>query len=668
MRIAELNESELTIRRSSGDGLLVGIERPARLMVLVARYLVGPVRPFPVCAVRIPLAPSALGAFAVEVGAIPHQYCVQELLFPPAHPGRTLAEPWGAPVASDLLLPGNIASELTLRRSLSATLQLDPRDLPVPAGGSELCRAADHVLQRARSETVLRVAMHWAFACEVSHQRGDERDNALLQHPLCVPRENAGQIRASAKRLVPPQSLRVVAVDAVARKLADASPTDRTSSYEASPAIRALVCVYFPSLTRGEPPSNAEIRTALWLLAFDSPFDEMPGSPVASLMALSFGRRSIGEPYEALDRWLGLVNTPDDHPYGTWAANDAPSCLRSALCTTEDLDLREVVALVRDALPLMVHFQEVGNQLWTAAALAALLRGLQDRDRSEAWSFVERTVIRQIHELDDGWICALGKGDHVEAAGDAIARRKAVEQWLIERPFLGFSDGVLIPVGLADTTYGVIHACEAVVDHAGRREIGPQWVGKVLGLYFQASVTELAHTIPRGQSVLDVDVIDRVVDSVASKEAKRADLVIGDALGGYVVIEATRRNLRGGIRYGDEYALGEWADIHLGKLQQVESTEACLAEIARAGGWVQPRQSVGLVVCDLPLPQTRGLRALFDEQSGDRRPPFICNIAEFELLVRKAHAGNSVPSLIVAWQQSRPDIPLGHFLAQWPHG
>ena len=663
-----MKEPELIIRQLSGDRMLAGIDRPARPMMLVARYLVGPVRPLPAYEVRVPLAPSALGALAVEVGALPHRYSVQQMLFPPDHPGLAVSEPWIAPVASDLLLPATIASDLNLRRNLSATLQLDPRDLPIPASGDALKGAAERVLQNARGETVLRVAMHWAFACDVSHRDGDGLDNALPWHSLSVPRENVGHIQASANRLVVPQSLRVVAVDAVARNLTGASSDGRTSRYEAPSALDPLVYAYFPSLSRWGPPTHAEIRTALWLLAFDSPLDEIPGSPTAWLMAVSFGRQSVGEPYEALDRWLGLLDTPDDHPHGAWTTKDAPSHLRRALRTGEGLDLRDVVVLVRDVLPLMVHFQDVGNQLWTAAALAAALSGVQDRDRSDAWSFLERSLVRRILELDDGCVCALAESELREAGGDMIARRKAIEQWLIERPFLEFSDGVLVPVGLPDTAYGVIHACEASANPNPKRGRWTQRVGNILGLCFQASVAELAHGIPHDQTVIDVDVIDRVVDSVAGKHAKRADLAIGDAQGCYVVIEATRRNLLGDIRYGDERALREWNDIHLGKLQQVESTKACLDEIAKAAGGVQPQQSVGLVVCDLPLPQTAGLRALFDRQSGVRHPPFICSIVEFELLVEKAHARWSIPSLIVAWQQSRPDRPLGHFLAQWPHG
>ena len=59
-----------------------------------------------------------------------------------------------------------------------------------------------------------------------------------------------------------------------------------------------------------------------------------------------------------------------------------------------------------------------------------------------------------------------------DSDGDMIARRKAIEQWLIERPLLGFSDGVLIPIGLPDTAYGVIHACETFGDQMGQRDRG----------------------------------------------------------------------------------------------------------------------------------------------------------------------------------------------------
>ena len=662
-----MNEPGPTVVEASGGRVLIALERVPLRALLVARHLQRPPRPFPVCTLRVPIAPSAPGALAVEVGAIPAHYWEMQLVFPPVHPGLALSEPWNEPGTSGIFLPGTVAGDLTVRRNLSTMLLLEPHDLPIPASGSELQRAAQSVLQDAQPETLLRVAMHWAFACDVALRDWDGHDDTLLHHSLSVPLQNAAHVEDAANRLVISQSLRVVAVDAIARDLARTKSGGLRDCYDVAPPLEALVYAYFPSLARGDAPTHAEIRTALWLLAFETPFDDISDSPLASLMAVTFGRQSIGDPHEALDRWLRLVNTPDGHPHGTWTTKDAPSELRRSLRTAEHLDLRDVAILVRDVLPLMILFQDVGNQLWTARALAEVRRGVQDRDFSTAWSFLARKLVRQVHGLDNPRSGVVAEIDLEDSDSNMIARRKAIEQWLIERPFLGFGDGTLIPIGLPDTAYGVIRACETFGDRMEQRDRAPQWVGNLLGLCFQASVVELAHAVQRGHRVLDVDVIDQVMDSVAGKDAKRADLVIGDAQGQYVVIEVTRRNLRGGIRYGDEEALREWADGQLGKLQQVESTEANLDEIASAGGWMRPRQSTGLVVCDLPLPQTLGLRALFDRQSGVHRAPFICSIAEFEVLVAKAQSGWSVPSLVLAWKQSRPDRPLGHFLTQWPH-
>ena len=207
--------------------------------------------------------------------------------------------------------------------------------------------------------------------------------------------QNDAVVEDAAKRLVIAQSLRVVAVDAIARNLARTKSGGLRDCYDVAPPLEALVYAFFPSLSRGDAPTHAEIRTALWLRAFETPFDEISDSPLASLMAVMFGRQSVGEPHEALDRWLGLVDTTDDHPYGTWTTKDAPSELRRALRSGDHLDLRDVAILVRDVLPLLILFQDVGNQLWTAPALAAVLQGVQDRDFSAAWSFLARNLIRR---------------------------------------------------------------------------------------------------------------------------------------------------------------------------------------------------------------------------------------------------------------------------------
>ena len=184
--------------------------------------------------------------------------------------------------------------------------------------------------------------------------------------------------------------------------------------------------------------------------------------------------------------------------------------------------------------------------------------------------------------------------------------------------------------------------------------------------FFEARVTEICHSFGRGHFVIDSDVIDKVMDSEVGRGAKRADVVVGDSDGNYLVIEATKRNLRLGIRYGDREALDSWADSHLGKLEQATSTAEHLHAITASCSAPPPRQIACLVVGDLPLRQDVVLSAVFDARSGKRQLPFLCGITEFEMLIEPGQLGFSVPTVVSAWQHHRTDVSLGLFLSTHP--
>ena len=172
-----------------------------------------------------------------------------------------------------------------------------------------------------------------------------------------------------------------------------------------------------------------------------------------------------------------------------------------------------------------------------------------------------------------------------------------IEQQFIKRPFVQFDDGTVVPVGTPDAVYGTIEFCQLA--HNGQHETPrqrSQRIGNALGLYFEARVKEICDTFRGQHFVIHSEVIDEVMNRVACRDSKRADVIVGDAHGNYLVIEVTKRNLRSGIRYGDPTALDEWANDHLGKLEQATTTAEHLHAITTSQSAPTPLRSTCLVV------------------------------------------------------------------------
>ena len=656
-----MGRSDLTIVRATNSRVLAAVSRPDDPALYLQKYLPRDIRPLDTITLPFERPAHAPGALAGIVGAMPHHYCNRVVAMPRRYPGVALSQPWQEPEGSALLVPSAATWELTLRRNMQGALLLDPHELPVPASGSQLLRAAQAILENAQREALLRIAFHWAFACDVSHLSHLSASPALLQHSLSAPVENLGRIEGAGDRLVVPQAVRLVAIAAASQ--ASAAPVGKEFRYESVPTpLKTLVNEYFPSFVEATPPTPAEIRTALWLLSFESVFEDVAEEPLPRLMAHTFGKQSVGEPHNDLARWLNLVNMRDDHPYRAWDPKAAPSNLRGALCLTGDLDLRYVAQLARQVLPTLIASQHAANQLWTIPALVGATAGHEVLVLAAAWQFLVTNLVRETSELTGPRGPGANAPDLGDIAGDPIPIRKEIERWLIERPILRFDDGVIIPIGLPETVHGVISAIETSAGREARDGKKRQLAANILGGCFQAYVTELAHAVDDRHRILG----DDVIDLASPPGEKRGDLVIADPDGLYLVIEATRRSLRGDIRYGDKEALERWAGEHLGKLGQAQATASSLHKATANASWAPPRESTCLVVCDLPLLPTMGLQEVFRQISGLRHPPFICSISEYELLIAFGQRGFSVPSLVMAWQQGRRDIPLGHFLSGWP--
>ena len=99
----------------------------------------------------------------------------------------------------------------------------------------------------------------------------------------------------------------------------------------------------------------------------------------------------------------------------------------------------------------------------------------------------------------------------------------------MDRPFLQFDDGTVVPVGIPDAVHGTIECCQRA--HNGQVETPPprrQRIGNPLGRFFEARVRQLCHGLGNSYLVIGSDVIDEVMDREAGRDSKRADVVVGD--------------------------------------------------------------------------------------------------------------------------------------------
>ena len=608
---------------------------------------------------------SAVGALITAAAVLPEHLAVRRVPMMPDVAGSGLHQPWHQLMGSALLLRAEPAFDLSLQRSMSMELLLDPASLPVPVVGDCLRRAAEAVLGAAQPETLLRVALHWAFACEVHVRPWAHNGEAVAQHAVALPEPNRQHVSDAPHRLVLPQAVRVIAAEAVCSRryvtAADAYDPARLGVLE-----RSFVEGFFPSAVTGRPPRHSEVRTALWILSHDAPLDGLGDGGLPTLASLTFGVRSIGEPEETLLQWCGLLGLRDDHPHGSWDPGQAPSQLRADLRTSTGLDLRDVAVAVWGMLNAMMKLQHEGNQLFTRTALLSFIREALGDAAESALAFACDGLVTTVDQLRDSLRLDDVAGT-CDAGVDRAERRRLIEQHFVKRPFVQFDDGTVVPVGTPDAVYGTIEFCQLA--HKGQHETPgqrSQRIGNALGGFFEARVKETCDSLGDHHFVIHSDVIDDVMNRVAGRGSKRADVIVGDGDGNYLVIEATKKNLRSGIRYGDPTALDEWANDHLGKLEQATATAEHLHAITTSQSAPTPRTVTCLVVGDLPLRQDVVLSAVFDTKAGRRQLPFLCGITEFEKLIEPGQLGWQVPTIVSAWQHDRSDMSLGLFLATNP--
>lgn len=599
--------------------------------------------------------PSQPGALAVSAGLLPYHQSVDEVVLMPDLTGSDIVQPWREARGSAVLLHDEAAADISFQRDMAMELTLDPSSLHISPLGSQVRRAAKFVLSQTQPETLMRIGLHWAFACEASNRPWVHDRRALGHHGLETPELDRQKIHEQAYRLVVPQMARVIALDAACiRNRADASYDPSTLS----DLVRNLVAEFFPSIVNGEFPTHPEIRTAIWVLSHDSPFEIVGDNALSMLMAQTFGLRSTGEPHLAPLHWAKLTGLPDNHPYRKWKPGQAPSDLRADLRTSSGLDLRQVASAVSWQLTVMVGTQNAGNQLWTPPVLAAQGPEQHIEAMTHHLDFAQDHLVISAGELR---AALLDDGDSDDTPSSAVARRKQIEMLCHERPLVQFDDGTLIPVSLADVAHRTIEMCQEA--HNGQKETArrrSRRIGNILGYCFEAHVREMCHSVGNLHFAIDSTVIDEVIDRDVSKNAKRADVIIGDVDGNYLIVEVTKQNLLGGIRYADEDALERWVAEHRHKHQQTISTAEHLVKITTEAQAPPPKTISTLVVGDLPLLQSVGLSVLFE--TG---PPFLCGITEFDRLIELGREGFHVPVIVGKWQHSGSDESLGLFLSHF---
>jgi len=660
--------TKVQVRRINADDFMVRLDAEPQDVLHVSRYTPRPQQELPSVYLPRQPEPGQPGALATYTGLLPVHYVIEKVTMMPEFDGSRVWQPWSEPRGGGPWLPKDIVDDLALRRSMSVKLLADPDSLQVPPIGEVLRCAANCVLARTQPEELMRVGSHFAFACEVAHRPWARVEAVHSFHDLSAPSPDRQWLSNRAELLVEPPIARVVALDAACRLSADTKQLSGASLL--SPTVSNFVAEFLPSVIHGQSPSHAEIRTAIWLLSYDSPFEITDEDAPSLLMASAFGMRSAGEPHLSPMDWANLVSLPDDHRYGSWGTGQAPSNLRAELLTASGLDLRVVAMVVTWMLDTMVQSQHSGNQLWTLPALAARFRDQHGGPIEPVLEFIETHLVIASGVLREALLSAddpHDSDDADETKRRALKRRKQIEQSCYERPFVQFGDGSIVPVALADVSYRTIELCqEPRNDQTEDPDKRRQRLGGLLGHCFEATVRDLCHSIGNVHIVIDSETINRVVDRKAGKGAKRADVVIGDVDGNYLVIEATKRNLRLGIRYAEHEPLEAWAAAHRSKHQQTINTARHLLSITTEAGFPVPKTVTTLVVGDLVLPQNVALSVLLNRGLDEPRPPFLCSLIEFKKLVELGQRGFHVPLTVRAWQRAGTDESMSVFLSEYP--
>ncbi len=577
--------------------------------------------------------------------------------------GNGIDQMWRELQGSGLWLLGETADDVSFQRSLPVTLMVDLEELRVSPESAVLRTAARRLLASARPEEVMRVALHFAFACEIAHRPWSRTEVVREFHSVTAAEPDRQWLRNRAELLVVPQMARVIGIDAACLD-GTAGMSDSVDQSLRSPMVCNFVAAFLPSVVNGRQPSPSEIRTAIWLLYHDSPFEIIADGGPSMLMAQVFGMRTVGEPHLAPGDWVDLVDMRDDHRHGNWPSDQAPSVLRAELLTASGLMLQRVAIVVLWMVDTMLRSQDSGNELWTLPTLAERFREKQRGSAQPELDFIAKHLVvpaealrEELLSADDGHY-ADDPDDAEQAQSRALERRKQIEQTCVQRPFVQFDDGSIIPVGLDDVAYRTTELC--MEPHNGQTE-NPnkrrQRLGGLMGHCFEAKVRDLCHNIHDGHFAIDSAEIDEVVDREAGK---RADVVVGDVNGNYLVVEATKRGLSGGIRYADPDSLEDWVDVYLGKHEQAVNTARHLGQITTDAGYPAPTTVTTLVVGDLVLPQNIALSVLFNKDTDKPEPPFLCSLTEFKQLVKIGRP--SVPLTVREWQDAGTDESMIVFL------
>lgn len=156
-------------RQLDADTFMVGLDTEPVDVLHVSKYM--PRRTQELPAVYLPRRPKPQpGALATYAGLLPVHYTIEKVTIMPEFHGSGIEQPWKEPRGSALLVPKEVADDLSLRRSLPVELLVDPDSLQVSPIGDALRDAAGHLLACAQPEQLMRVAIHFAFACEVAHR------------------------------------------------------------------------------------------------------------------------------------------------------------------------------------------------------------------------------------------------------------------------------------------------------------------------------------------------------------------------------------------------------------------------------------------------------------------------------------------------------------------
>lgn len=577
--------------------------------------------------------------------------------------GREVEEGLGGLWQSDgetgLRLPESYLRERAFERSWSADHVVAPSTVDIPFSPGSMARVAWQVLLRVGVERVVKLALSVSFRSEVFGWRHPLAVTVVesINLPPAFARKALAEVR-TGRPFLNPRCLRWIAREIAAWNQAGRPALDDS---DANLEDELLATVFFARVLKGMgEPTDSELVKAFWFLqegfhGAEIRDEDLSLDSVTSLIAaLGFGIRQSHEWAQRMARWHAIWMIDDDHP--ALLNNDAvsprtlPTPLRAAAESQLAMTVHEWFALGFTIVARHFTWTAQGNpHIALPEFLKAHLNPLPIRD--EAMASLERWLVIDLEELGQEVI------DDTERWSGGYrglgSTRQHETRVLRDRPYVRLpEDGAWVPAGfylLVDRFDSVPRAAAAAsCDFKGDAD---RLVGGGLGFLMEAYVHDVLDKASRHVVVHD-STLRRVLP-----EKSRSDAVLAYT-SETLAIETSIQRLSEGVAAGHTATIRKRCRAYVSKANQARSTLVALPRVRQQLRLPRALVSSYLVVTDLSLPLTQAIAEELTNVDSTINPKFVITLDELELLVGLGNRGWSIPSLVLAWQESPYPRPL----------